>query len=387
MSTQEQGNARRYAKLAAIGAVAVVLLAIVAGHLLGVPIALSYVETGSMEPTIETGDGFVAVPTAVAGPVEEGDVIVFDAQEIEGGGLTTHRVVEVTDQGYVTQGDANPFPDQDSGEPLVTDGQVVATALEVDGEPVTVPHLGSAVMGVESGLESGQQQLASTLGTTAVLGTQGLSYLLLAFGLVVLGASLALERRSGATRERTRERSRADVYDARTLVVGLAALLVVVSLATMVAMSGTTETGIVSAEFDSDRPDVIPAGETESHEYELYNGGLLPTVTIVEPASEGVAVGERTTLGYGENETATVAYTAPPETGYYLRSVSERTYFAVLPEPAIATLHAIHPWAAMASVTAVLTGIIVAPLALLVGTGTIRTRSRSRSRSPGGVND
>ncbi|ELY60355.1 signal peptidase I [Natronococcus amylolyticus DSM 10524] len=387
MSTQQQGNAWRLVKLAAIGAAAVVLLAIVAGHLLGVPIALSYVETGSMEPTIETGDGFVAVPTAVAGPVEEGDVIVFDAQEIEGGGLTTHRVVEVTDQGYVTQGDANPFPDQDSGEPLVTDGQVVATALEVNGEPVTVPHLGSAVMGVESSLESGQQQLASTLGTTAVLGTQGLSYLLLGFGLVVLGVSLVLERRSGATRERSRERSRADVYDARTLVLGLAALLVVVSLATMVAMSGTTETGIVSAEFDSDRPDVIPMGETESHEYELYNGGLLPTVTMVEPASEGVAVDERTTLGYGENETATVAYTAPPETGYYLRSVSERTYFAVLPEPMIATLHAIHPWAAMASVTAVLTGIIVAPLALLVGTGTIRTRSRSRSRSPGGVND
>ncbi|AGB36487.1 signal peptidase I [Natronococcus occultus SP4] len=377
----------RVVTLVAIGVAALALLAIVAGHVLGIPIALSYVETGSMEPTIETGDGFVAVPSAVAGPAEEGDVIVFDAQEIEGGGLTTHRVVEVTEQGYVTQGDANPFTDQDSGEPVVTDGQVAATAHQVNGEPVTIPHLGTAVMGVENGLESSQRWLASTLGTTAVLGTQGLSSLLLAFGLVVLGVSLALERWSGATRERNRERSREDVYDARTLVLGLAALLIVVSLATMVAMSGTTETGIVSAEFDSDRPDVIPMGETESHEYELYNGGVLPTVTIVEPASEGVAVDERTTLGYGENATAAVAYTAPPETGYYLRSVSERTYFAVLPEPIIATLHAIHPWAAMASVTAVLTGIIVAPLALLIGTGTIRTRSRARSRSPGGLND
>ncbi|ELY51213.1 signal peptidase I [Natronococcus jeotgali] len=387
MSTQHQGGPLRVAKLAAIGVVALALLTIVAGHVLGVPIGLSYVETGSMEPTIETGDGFVAVPSAVAGPIEEGDVIVFDAREIEGGGLTTHRVVETTDQGYVTQGDANPFPDQDSGEPVVTDGQVAATALQINDEVVTIPQLGTAVMGLESGLESGQRWLASTLGTTAVLGTQGLSNLLLAFGLVVLGVSLTLERRNSATRERTRERSRTDVHDARTLVLGLAALLVVVSLATTVAMSGTTETGIVSAEFDSERPDVIPAGETESREYELSNGGLLPTVTIVEPASEGVAVDERATLGYGESATATVTYTAPSETGYYLRSVSERTYFAVLPEPMIATLHGIHPWVAMASVTAVLTGMVVAPLALLVGTGTIRTRSRSRSRSSGGVND
>ncbi|WP_394352913.1 signal peptidase I [Natronococcus sp. JC468] len=195
MSTQHQGGPLRVAKLAAIGVVALALLAIVAGHVLGVPIGLSYVETGSMEPTIETGDGFVAVPSAVAGPIEEGDVIVFDAREIEGGGLTTHRVVETTDQGYVTQGDANPFPDQDSGEPVVTDGQVAATALQINGEVVTIPQLGTAVMSLESGLESGQRWLASTLGTTAVLGTQGLSNLLLAFGLVVLGVSLAIFER------------------------------------------------------------------------------------------------------------------------------------------------------------------------------------------------
>jgi signal peptidase I len=62
-----------------MGVVAPLVLAIVAGHLLGVPVALSYVETGSMEPTIGTGDGFVAILAAVSGPIEEGDVVVFDA--------------------------------------------------------------------------------------------------------------------------------------------------------------------------------------------------------------------------------------------------------------------------------------------------------------------
>ncbi len=365
--------------------IALLIAALLIGHVLGVPIGLGYVETGSMEPTMDAGDGFVAVPAAIAGPVETGDVVVYDAQEIEGGGLTTHRVVEETDHGYVTRGDANPFTDQDSGEPHVTDGQIEAKALQVNGEVVVIPHLGTAVMGVESALESAQWALASTLGTTAVLGTQGLAYLLLGFGLAILVISAFLDRRSAADRSRSRTRRRSDVFDARRLVLAMAILVATVSLATMVAMSGSTEMGLVSAEFDSDRADVIPAGETETHSYELQNGGVLPVVTIAEPASEGVAVDEQQTLHRGESANISVTYTAPPETGYYLRSFTEHTYFAVLPTPIIAALHAIHPWVAMGAVTGVLTGLIVAPFALLAGVGSIRTRSRRRSDSTGGL--
>ena len=62
-------------------AVAVVFLLIIggtiAGAALGRPVFLTYVETGSMEPTLEPGDGFVAIPAELAGPIDEGDVIVF----------------------------------------------------------------------------------------------------------------------------------------------------------------------------------------------------------------------------------------------------------------------------------------------------------------------
>lgn len=365
--------------------IALIVATLLIGHVLGVPIGLGYVETGSMEPTMDAGDGFVAVPAAVAGPVEAGDVIVYDAQEIEGGGLTTHRVVDTTEHGYVTRGDANPFTDQGGGEPHVTDGQVAAKALQVNDEVVVVPNLGTAVMGLESGLESAQWWLASALGTRAVLGTQGLSYLLLGFGLAILGLSAILGRGAAADRSRARTRTRGDVFDVRRLVLAMAVLVAVVSLATMVAMSGSTEMGLVSAEFDSDRADVIPAGETETHRYELRNGGVLSVVTIVEPASEGVAVDEQRTLHRGESANVSIAYTAPPETGYYLRSFTEHTYFAVLPTPVITALHAIHPWMAMGTVTGVLTGLIVAPFALLAGVGSIRTRSRRRSDSAGGL--
>lgn len=365
--------------------VALLVAILLAGHVLGVPIGLGYVETGSMEPTLDAGDGFVAVPAAVADPVEEGDVVVYDAREIEGGGLTTHRVVSVTDQGYVTQGDANMVTDQDGGEPHVTDGQIAAKALQVNGDVVVIPHLGTAVMGLENGLESAQWWLASTLGTRALLGTQGLSYLLLGVGLAILGLSTVLGHRSAPDRTRSRSRARSDVFDARRLVFAMGVLIFAVSFATMVAMSGSTEMGLVSAEFDSDRPDVVPAGETETLTYELHNDGVLPIVTIVEPASEGVTVDERRTLHRGERANVPVSYTAPPETGYYLRSYTERSYFAVLPTPIVATLHAIHPWVAMGVTAGVVTGLVVAPFALLAGVGAIRTRSRRRSSSTGGV--
>jgi len=62
------------------------ILALVAGQALGQPVGLSYVETESMSPTMEPGDGFVPVPTHVAGPIEEDDVVVFKAEELRRGG-------------------------------------------------------------------------------------------------------------------------------------------------------------------------------------------------------------------------------------------------------------------------------------------------------------
>jgi signal peptidase I len=377
-------NGRTLATVAIEISIVLVVVALVLGQALGTPILLSYVETGSMEPTIETGDGFGAIPAEATGEIEEGDVITFDAQELHGGGLTTHRVVDVTDEGYVTQGDANPFTDQSSDEPHVTDGQVVAVAWQVDGSVVTIPHLGTAVETIRGALESVQTALVGSIGIAALAGSQGLVFTL--FGLGAIVYALALWRESGGpgSRTRSRSRSRKHVYDARQIVFGFALLLGVVTLATMVAMSGSTEMGIVSAEFDSDRPDVIPQGETETQPYELSNGGFLPIVSVMELTSGGIDIEPRqTTLGHDESVNATLSLTAPPETGYYLRSLSTYHYFALLPPPVIASLHAIHPWLAMGAVTSVVVSLFLLPVALVVGTGTIRTRERRRKARGG----
>ena len=73
------------------------------------------ITSGSMTPSIRTGDVVVAVPTAgqELGP---GTVIVIDdpAQS----GLTTHRIIAVNPDGsYRTQGDANSTADSTPVEP------------------------------------------------------------------------------------------------------------------------------------------------------------------------------------------------------------------------------------------------------------------------------
>jgi signal peptidase len=357
----------------------VVATSLVLGAVLGQPVLLSYVETGSMEPTLEPGDGFVAIPAAVAGPVEEGDVVTFRAEEIEGGGLTTHRVVGETDGGYVTRGDANPFTDQDDEEPPVKDVQIVAKALQVGGEVVVIPGLGAVVTGTQDVLRTVQAALASLLGTSALLGIQGLAYLFFALTLVIYTVDASRDR---GRRRRGRSRSRDTGLSARVVVGAFAALLVIAATAAMVGPAGTQQFGVVSAEFDSERPDVIPQGESKSTTYVVPNGGFVPVQVVLEPASEGIDVQPREVRVNGRDQVnATVTLSAPPETGYYRRFLVEHRYLAVLPAPTVRALYAFHPWAPIVVINALLGGGFYLLAITLVGSGRVRSRSRPQRRS------
>jgi len=359
-----------------VGLLFLVAVSVVAGSVLGQPVLLSYVETGSMEPTLEPGDGFVAIPAELAGPVDEGDVIVFEAEAIQGGGLTTHRVVSETDRGFVTRGDANPFTDQAGDEPPVKEAQIAAVAWQPGGSVVVIPHLGTAIEGVQAVLETVQRQVASLLGTRAVLGTRGLAYLIFA---VTLAWYVVGEWRARDTKEPERARSR-DTGVSPRLVVGLFALLLVGgATAAMVGPAGTQQYGVVSAEFESDRPTVIPAGQSELVDRPLANGGLVPVVVYLEPGSEGIEIHpRRLSLSGGEQVTATVTLSAPDETGYYRRFVTQHRYLAILPSSIIDSLYAVHPWAPIVAIDALLAVPFYLVGVRLVGGGRIRRRSRGR---------
>ncbi len=374
---------RRVLTLFAVVLVVILALSLVVGNLLGYPLLIGHIESGSMEPTMAEGDGFVPIPHAIAGDVESGDVVVFQSETVEDGETTTHRVVETREDGYVTQGDNNPFTDQGSGDPPVTDGEVKAVALTVNGNVVTIPHLGTTADTLGGVVDYFEGFLAGLFGSPQ-LGSDQLALLLFGLGLVAL-AGTALTGSDGRERARSRARSLTNVIDARYVLIGCLVVLWVGATAGMVGPGGTETYGIVSTEGDSDNPTIIPAGESDTVDAELHNGGFVPTVSYLEAQSPGVDIeSEKHRLSRNESANATLTFTAPEETGYYPRSMSEHRYFAILPAPILEGAYHVHPWLPYILINTVLSvPVLVLWMVFRGPTGQIRLRRREHHRTSG----
>jgi signal peptidase len=342
---------------------AVAVIAVFAAQVLGVPLGLAFVETGSMEPTMEPGDGFVALPPAVLGGVEEGDVVTFEAETIQGGRLTTHRVVGTTDGGYVTRGDGNPFTDQQGGEPPVTDEQVVAEAVQVGGEVLVIPNLQRFVRGLR--------------GLFASIGARiGLSVNQVIAFIVVGGLAAYLLDETEAGEDRTeRSPGRATGFSGTLLVGGAVAVVVAAATISMVAASGA-----VAVPYDSVGPDEagaggIPARATENGSVELTNAGLVPMNVVLSTDDPNATLArERVYLGPQSNTTVNVSITAPAEPGSYETTVERRQYLAVLPGSMLSTLSNTSHWLAIAVVDLLLAGVVALIGHRLLGGGRVRLR-------------
>ncbi len=66
--------------------------------------------TGSMEPAIPVGS-IVVIKPANPETLKIGDIICFKI-ETESATTVTHRIFDITSQGFITKGDANEDPDQ-----------------------------------------------------------------------------------------------------------------------------------------------------------------------------------------------------------------------------------------------------------------------------------
>lgn len=358
----------------------ILVLSLVLGSVLGQPVLVAYVETGSMSPTLEAGDGYVAIPAALAGDVETGDVVTFESESIHGGALTTHRIVDERPTGYITQGDANPFVDQSQGEPPITDGQIKAVALSVGGDIVTIPNLGVVASTAGSAFGWVEGVVASLFGTNR-LGPSQLMVVLFGVGLVTLvfGAFDDSDgNRSGAS---DRDRSRVTGFDERYLLIACIGLVCIAATLAMVLPAGGGTYDVVSSEGNSSSPTIIPVGETDSFQYQVHNGGVLPIVSYLESETDGLETApSRFELGPGDGANATVTLHAADETGYHVESMQEHRYLLVIPPGAMDALYTVHPWAPYLAIYAVLAG----PLWLfwwLFGGASERSRPRRPSRS------
>lgn len=370
------------AKVAIPAVLLLIFVSAFAGQLLGQPILLAFVETGSMSPTLEPGDGFIALPMFVAGPVEEGDVITWNAKELHGGGLVTHRVVRETPDGFITQGDANPVTDQDGPEPPVKRSEIKAKALQIGGQLVVIPKIGLVVMAIGGAQQALVSAISSATGSPLAGGSQTLSYVLFAIGIGSYVLFTITEDES-SRRDTGRDTSRgSDVVNAGLVSLVLTLLLVALITASMVVPSGTVEYEFVSSDSDAPGPEVIKRGTTESTEYIVPSTGLIPTAVFFETKTEGISIDPKELrVPGGQERNTTVVLQAPEERGGVTRAMVEHRYLAIVPVSTIRALYEIHPWLPIIYIDSIF-GIGFEALAfVLIGTGQKRMRSRETSRT------
>ena len=367
---------RRYVARGLAVLFVVVVLALLVGQALGQPVLLSFVTTDSMSPTIAPGDGFLVAPDQLSGEIQEGDVIVFDAQELQGGGLTTHRVVEVTEEGYITQGDNNAFTDQDGDEPPVTDDQVVASAVQVGGDVVTLPGLGTAILWFRDSVLGLQEAVVSVVGFEGTDNVQDSGIVLVLAGAALLLVTALDSLRGTAGRDRGRSTGRKAEFDPRFVVVFL---LLVVLVPANAAMLGPSETHQVQVEGAGAGEEIAP-GDPASTELTATNSGLVAMLVLLDAPGEDTALtNTQLSVPGGQSQDALVTAPAPPPGEERTVTVTEQRYLVVLPESLLAQLHAVSPWLAIGAINAVLGFGILAFAGGLVGLRRRRVRETGRS--------
>lgn len=350
------------------------IVAMFVGQLAGQPVLLSYVETGSMEPEIDSGDGFVAIPAALSSSPSEGDVVTFRAEEIEGGGLTTHRIVGETEEGYITRGDANPFTDQDSGEPPVPEEKIVAHAVQVNGDVLTIPNLGTGIEGFQ-GLLTGIVGLFGfddTSPTTVGVGLFGL-------GAVLLVVSVAGDRTGPPGRSRDRSRSTDDQYDTRILAVLLLVLVLLPANAAMLLPGGNTEfavDGNTVAETEG-----VDPGDEVTGDVTARNDGLIAVVTVFEPPEDVSIEPSEFSVPAGGTVQAEASLPAPEPGEQRVVSVEQHRYLGLLPESMLLSLHDRDPRLALGVINALIAVAVLGAVGGLLGFREVRRRDTSRDRS------
>lgn len=346
---------------------AILVIALIA-QLLGQPM-LVYVDSESMEPTIMTNDGFIAVPSVIAGDVQEDDIIVFQSEELNdgNGGLTTHRVVSESDDGYITKGDNNPFNDQDNDEPPVTENRVRSVVLEVNGSPVTIPNLGLFVGSVSSIY-------------TSILGLIGLDELSLINSVSLMaGASLLIYGVLGGEKSRDTSRSYLNYNRAKILIVVFVLIAILPMNYTMFMSSGQYQYEIISSDRPSDNPQIIEMGEKSPVTYRITNSGFAPSIIYIDAVSDGAEFSEEYVYIPARSEVnATIMTEAPEQTGNYYKTIQERRYVGILPPFILSPLHNIHPLVAIGALNLIVGSLSVLVSLGLVGTSRMRFRSKER---------
>ncbi|RLI28886.1 signal peptidase I [Candidatus Bathyarchaeota archaeon] len=287
---------------------------------LDVPILFSFTMSNSMEPTIGTGDFFIVVPKFFISDIRVGDIILFYNPKYDF--PVCHRVVGLTDEGYITRGDNSPFTDQQAGIPPIREEHIIGKVLTFQGKPILTPKLGLLILRIQ-------------------LMIKGYT-LPLALGLAVLGAVSLVTGKE----YKLKKRKRVFKLKVRYVFIGCLAFLVFFTALLMVSKSQTVEFKYLATDLPTHGYIIMLGGRSE-WSIIVNNTSLIPFYIYVTPLTDGLTT-ENESLGLvmpGAGEEFKLQIRAKNKIGWYTEKAGVYLYIAILPEDLVKKLADIHPYA------------------------------------------
>lgn len=311
------------------------------------PVQLSYATSDSMAPAITEGDLYVVFKGS--SDIAHGDIITFYSTSRSE--YVTHRVVERTDRGFITQGDANPSTDQAAGHRPVKEPSIVGRVFTLGGAPVTIPFIGPAIIAIQSN-----------------------RYLLMAIvGALLLGDLL---------RDRwLKSIPRHDVVRIGEVIRPLLIMAIVVCFVLILLGASSHSVVYVATGQDNTAPNTVETGEPAERSLQVDIWKLPITTTVVDV--DGLTVLDRQRRG----STVDLRVRVPPqeEIGPYRAVVTVRPYPATLPYGVLKALTKVHWFAAVIGSMLPIFGPVAASYLLMIdGRTPIRTNGSRLLRRLGG---
>jgi signal peptidase len=363
---------------------------IVAGGILQQPVGISYVETESMRPQLEPGDGFMLIPTQLVGTFKVGDVITFRAENFPYE-FVTHRIIAETADGFITQGDNNTFTDQSGtfNEPYIKREQIAGKVItNGNGEVIAIPKLGKALMGIGDYFGKASSSFYDSVGVepkndkvAQVLFGLGI------FALVAVIADTVSSLRNGSVQRKRADRKRAKRDTSQyTLYAFFILFILFATTVSVMTMEQNNRVDLVATEGNTNMR-AVHLGETAERYLEIGNSGFIP-VHIFIPAKAGmVALAEEAfTLSNGADKRISYLVTAPTTPGYYQEYISMDVYLGILPFSVTSGLREQGGrYMPILLIDAVAILISLPVVIILQRESSVRERSRSRRRSVNNV--
>ncbi|HWI63372.1 MAG TPA: signal peptidase I [Symbiobacteriaceae bacterium] len=290
---------------------------ILVGGLVGRPILLAAVPTGSMVPVLKPGDLIVVLPS-LGMNLGVGDIVVFRTEKDTG--WIVHRIVGGDGaNGFVTRGDANPTSDPYPVLPR----HVVGTVPVIGGRAMVIPRGGL--------LSLGRGPLSNPVVATSAL----------LLGLYLVFADVKEGWRSIRLRLRPLPRPNPTPKVALAVYCAMAAtvfLITMVSLASLGTNSAGTYKVVETLSTRVQLPGLVVAGSTRVDTVSIQNPAPVPLMVALD-SNRADVTWEPAWLLIGPRQTRDVALSlravSPGEVKVRLR---EAVYLPFLPIPVLQAL-------------------------------------------------